>query len=171
MNLSIRQTDVSDKNIICALGITTFYEAYFEQDDSHDLANYVLESFGSARMKSELNDANSTFFIAELNGKAVGYAKLRENSMVDCLKNANAVELQRIYLLERAKRKRAGAALLNRCLEAARVKGYETLWLGVWELNSAALAFYEKAGFVKAGEVRFPYGKSVGTNCVMKIDL
>ncbi|HEX8639085.1 MAG TPA: GNAT family N-acetyltransferase [Pyrinomonadaceae bacterium] len=171
MNLSIRRADVTDKNIICALGVATFYEAYFEQDDSHDLANYVLESFGSERMEGELNDANSTFFIAELNGRAVGYAKLRENSAVDCLKSANGVELQRIYLLERAKGRGVGAALLNRCLEVARAKGYEMLWLGVWELNSAALAFYEKAGFVKAGEVLFPYGASVGTNCVMKIDL
>ena len=171
MLFSIRQADVSDKNIICALGITTFYEAYFEQDDSHDLANYVMESFSSERMKGELNDANSTFFIAELDGKAVGYAKLRENSEVDCLKNENAVELQRIYLLEREQRKGVGAALLNRCLEGARAKGYETLWLGVWELNAAALAFYEKEGFVKVGKVQFHYGESVGTNCVMKIDL
>lgn len=171
MNLSIRQANVSDKNIICALGMTTFYEAYFEQDDSCDLANYVLESFSSERIEDELNDANSTFFIAELNGRAVGYAKLRENSAVDCLENENAVELQRIYVLERAKGKGGGAALLNRCLEAARAKGYETLWLGVWERNSAALAFYEKTGFAKVGEVRFPYGESVGTNCVMKIKL
>ena len=171
MNLSILQANISDKNIICALGVTTFYEAYFEQDDSHDLANYALESFGQARIEAELNDANSTFFIAELNGKAVGYAKLRENSKADCLKNENAVELQRIYLLERVKGKGVGVALLKRCLKAARAKGYETLWLGVWELNSAALEFYEKAGFIKAGEVQFPYGTSVGTNCVMKIDL
>ena len=171
MNLSILQANISDKNIICALGVTTFYEAYFEQDDSHDLANYALESFGQARIEAELNDANSTFFIAELNGSAVGYAKLRENSEVDCLKNENAVELQRIYILERAQRKGVGARLLNRCLEAARAKGYETLWLGVWERNSAALRFYEKTGFVKVGEVRFPYGGTVGTNCVLKIEL
>ena len=171
MNLSIRRADVSDKNIICALGVTTFYEAYFEQDDSHDLANYVIESFGRARIEAELNDADLTFFIAELSGKAVGYAKLRENSAVDCLKNENVVELQRIYLLERAKRKGVGAALLNRCLAAARAKGYETLWLGVWERNSEALGFYEKAGFVKVGEVRFPYGETVGTNFVLKIEL
>ena len=171
MNLSIHQADISDLKIICALGITTFYEAYFEQDDSDDLASYVLDSFSQAQIKDELDDANSTFFIAELDDKAVGYAKLRENSEVDCLKKENAIELQRIYILERAKRKGVGVALLKRCLEAVQAKGYETLWLGVWELNSAALEFYEKAGFIKAGEVQFPYGTSVGTNCVMKIDL
>ena len=171
MNLSIRQADISDVKIVCALGVTTFYEAYFEQDDSLDLANYVLESFSRAQIEDELNNTDSTFFIAELNGKAVGYAKLRENSKVDCLENENAVELHRIYILERAKGKSVGGELMNRCFETARAKGYETLWLGVWEQNSSALKFYKKIGFVKAGELQFPYGKTVGTNYVLKIKL
>jgi ribosomal protein S18 acetylase RimI-like enzyme len=171
MNLSIRQADISDTNIICALGVTTFYEAYFEQDDSGDLANYVLESFSRAQIEAELNDTNSTFFIAELNGRAVGYAKLRESSTVDCLKNENAIELHRIYILERAKGRGVGGELLNRCFETARAKGYETIWLGVWEENSAAQKFYEKLGFMKVGELEFPYGETVGTNFVLKIKL
>lgn len=171
MNLSIRQANVSDVKIICALGVTTFYEAYFQQDDSGDLANYVLESFSQAQIEAEIIDTDSTFFIAELNGKAVGYAKLRENSTADCLKSENAVELHRIYILERAKGRGVGRELMNRCFEAARAKGYETLWLGVWEQNSAALKFYEKTGFVKVGELQFPYGKAVGTNYVLKIEL
>ncbi len=171
MKLSIRHADISDTNIICALGVTTFYEAYFELDESRDLANYVLESFGLAQIEAELNDTDSTFFIAESNGKAVGYAKLRENSTDDCLENENAIELHRIYILERAKGKGVGGELLNRCFETARAKGYETIWLGVWEENSAALKFYEKLGFVKVGELQFPYGETVGTNFVLKIKL
>ena len=171
MNLSIREADISDVKIICALGVTTFYEAYFEQDNSGDLANYLLESFSPAQIEAELSDTDSTFFIAELNGKAVGYAKLRENSAVDCLENENAVELHRIYILERAKGKGVGGALMNRCFETARAKGYETIWLGVWERNSAALGFYKKLGFVKVGELQFPYGETVGTNFVLKTEL
>ncbi len=151
--------------------MTTFYEAYFEQDESSDLANYVLESFSPAQIEDELYNTDSTFFIAELNGKAIGYAKLRENSTVDCLKNEKAVELHRIYILERVKGKGVGSKLLSRGFKTARAKGYKTLWLGVWEQNSAALKFYGKTGFVKVGELQFPYGKAVGTNYVMKIDL
>jgi ribosomal protein S18 acetylase RimI-like enzyme len=171
MNLSIRQADISDVKIICALGVTTFYEAYFEQDESSDLANYLLESFSPAQIENELTNKHSTFFIAELNRKAVGYAKLRENSAVDCLEKENAVELHRIYILERAKGKGVGGKLLNRCFETAREKGYETIWLGVWEQNSAALKFYKKIGFVKVDELQFPYGETVGTNFVLKIQL
>ena len=171
MLLSIRQADIYDANIICALGVTTFYEAYFELDESSDLANYVLESFSPAQIENELNDTNSTFFIAELNGKAVGYAKLRENSEVDCLNNENAVELHRIYILERAKGRGVGVGLMNRCFETARAKGYEMIWLGVWEQNISAIKFYEKLGFEKIGKIQFPYGETVGTNFVMKMRL
>ena len=171
MNISICQADISDVQIICALGVTTFYEAYFEYDDSRDLANYVLESFSRAQIESELNNRDSTFFIAELNGKAVGYAKLRENSKVDCLKSDDAIELQRIYILEKAKGKGVGDRLMKRCFTEARAKGFKKIWLGVWEKNLAAQEFYKKFGFVKVGELQFPYGDTVGTNFVLKMDL
>jgi ribosomal protein S18 acetylase RimI-like enzyme len=171
MNLSIREAGISDTKIICALGVTTFYEAYFEQDESSDLATYVLESFSQMQIGNELNNPDSTFFIAELNGKAVGYAKLRENSTVDSVENENAVELHRIYILEGVKGKGFGVKLLSRCFETARANGYETIWLGVWERNHLAIRFYQRIGFVKVGELQFPYGETVGTNYVMKMKL
>ena len=171
MNLSIRKADISDVRIICALGVTTFYEAYFEQDETHDLANYVTENFSLAQIESELNDRDSTFFIAEADARAVGYAKLRENSRVECLKGDETIELQRIYILEKAKGKGVGEALMKRCFETARAKNYKTIWLSVWEKNPAAQRFYEKFGFVKVGEHQFPYGNAIGTNFVLKMDL
>ena len=110
MNLSIRKAGISDLKIICALGITTFYEAYCLQDDSKDLANYVLESFSIEQIERELTDENSTFFVAEVDACAVGYAKLRENSPAECLESENTIEIQRIYILEKMKGKSVGDA-------------------------------------------------------------
>lgn len=171
MNLSIRKADISDLKIICALGITTFYEAYFAQDDSDDLANYILKSFSIEQINSELTDENSTFFIADADAGAVGYAKLRENSPAECLKGENTVEIQRIYILEKMKGKSVGDALMQKCFDEARRKNYESVWLGVWEQNLAAQKFYRKYGFEKVGELQFPYGETVGINYVLKLDL
>ena len=170
MNLSIRQADISDLKIICALGVTTFYEAYFETDEPHDLANYVTENFSLAQIESELNNRDSTFFIVEADARAVGYAKLHENSQVECLKD-DAIELQRIYILEKAKGKGVGEALMRRCFDAALAKNYTKIWLSVWEKNLAAQRFYGRFGFVKVGEHPFPYGETIGTNFVLKMDL
>lgn len=171
MNLSIRQADVSDFKVISALAITTFYEAYFEQDPSINLADYVTDSFSLKKVKYELEDENSTFFIAEMDKKAVGYAKLRENSEVDCVKNENSVELQRIYILDKVKGKNVGKMLMRRCFDEAKQKGFDTLWLGVWSQNFSAQKFYGKLGFEQIGEMQFEYGSNIETNFVLQISL
>ncbi|NUO82171.1 hypothetical protein HUU05_19035 [candidate division KSB1 bacterium] len=33
------------------------------------------------------------------------------------------------------------------------------MWLGVWERNAAAIAFYRKAGFVEVGTQTFQLGE------------
>ena len=171
MNLSIRKAGISDLKIICALGVTTFYEAYFEFDDSKDLANYVLEHFSVGQIKKELKDKNSTFFIAEIETSAVGYAKLRENAPAECLRSENTIEIQRVYILEKMKGKLVGDALMQKCFDEAKKKNYESVWLGVWKENRSAQKFYQKYGFEKVGELQFPYGDVIGTNYVLKLNL
>lgn len=171
MNISIRHADIADLKIVCALGAATFYEAYCLQDDSNDLATYVLENFSLEQIEMELTDANSMFLIAEVNACAIGYAKLRENSLAECLNGTNAVEIQRVYLLEKLRGKGVGKAIMERCFTEARRKNYEAVWLGVWERNLEARKFYQKYGFTKVGELTFPYGETVGINHVLKLDL
>ncbi len=171
MNLKIRRAQNSDFKLISALAITTFYEAYYEQDPSIDLAGYVVDSFSLENMSKDLKDPNSTFFIAEVDAKAVGYAKLRENSHADCITDEKAIELQRIYVLDGVKGKNVGKALMEKCFHTAREHGFQTLWLGVWWRNDAAQRFYERLGFERVGELEFEYGTGVEINYVLKIDL
>ena len=155
MSLEIRQATISDILIISAIGITTCYEAYFELDPSRDLAEYCVKFFSLEQIKAEFEDVNSTFLIAEFNNKAVGYAKLREGKKIECLKGANAIEVQRIYLLEKMKGRSFGRALIEKCCEIGREKGYETLWLGVWDKNIAAQKVLRKNRDEKSRHDRF----------------
>jgi ribosomal protein S18 acetylase RimI-like enzyme len=50
---------------------------------------------------------------------------------------------------------------------AARARGAETLWLGVWERNDRARAFYAKCGFTGAGEHIFLFGTDPQTDLVL----
>lgn len=169
--LIIRKADIDDLKLLSAISITTCYEAYFELDPSKDLAEYCDWAFNQRQMKTEIEDPNSTFLIAEFGGKTVGYAKLRENKFIKCLKDKNAIEVQRIYILEKMKGKHIGNALMNRCYEIAAEKGYETVWLGVWDKNTAAQKFYERIGMKKVGTTDFSDGKSSFINFVMAKDL
>lgn len=170
-DLSIRLAAIDDLKLLAALGMTTCFEAYFELDPSKDLADYCLRSFNEQQLKTEFENAGSTFLIAELNGRAVGYAKLREGKKIECMAGKNAIEVQRIYVLERVKGRRIGESLMNRCFEIGKEKGYESLWLGVWDKNVAAQKFYEKIGMTKAGWTDFSDGKTEFINMVFAKDI
>lgn len=168
---TVRNATVEDINILAALGTTTCYEAYFELDPSSDLADYCARIYSPDNIRCEFEDVNSTYFIAEIDDRAVGFAKLRENNRVECLGDAHAIELQRIYVLERVKGQNVGKVLLERCLQAAREKAYKTLWLGVWDKNLRAQRFYEKVGMKNVGTTGFNDGKNDFINFVYAIDV
>lgn len=52
-------------------------------------------------------------------------------------------------------------------LDAARELGGRTLWLGVWERNPRAMAFYRKCGFRDAGSHQFVVGTDSQTDRIM----
>jgi diamine N-acetyltransferase len=169
--VKIRRARLEDANLLAALGGTTNYETYFETDEPEDLAKYIADFFNPQAMKIELEDRNRTFFIAEINGKAVGYAELRTGQPAECVAGENTIELQRIYVLEKMTRHGVGKILLLTSLDEAKSRGFETLWLAVFELNTRAFEFYKRQGFAEIGETGFYYGEKRFKCFVMKIKL
>ena len=169
--MSIRRAAAEDARLVASLATVTFYEAYFEQDDPHDMADYLAETFPVEKIAAELADPSSHFFIAHRRGRAVGYAKMRDGDPHDSVTSPKPIELQRIYTVERVWGTGAGEALLRHCLEFARALGKDSVWLGVWEENPRAIAFYTKHGFERVGTLEFPYGDTVGINAVMQVYL
>ena len=169
--ISVRRSTPEDANLLASLATVSFYEAYFEQDDSHDLANYLVENFSPPVILADLSGSESIYLIAFRRGKAVGYAKLRDGEIHESIESLKAIELQRFYLIERVWGTGVGDVLLDRCFSEARELGKEVLWLGVWEENRRGNSFYEKRGFERVGTLTFPYGNSVGINAVMQIRL
>ena len=170
-HLKFRYATIDDLNLLSILSITTNYEAYFQLDPSRDLADYCLRMFNLEQVKSEFEDENSTFIIAELKGNAVGFAKLREGKKISCMGGKIAIEIQRIYLLEKMKGMNLGRELINHCFEIGKAKGYQAVWLGVWDQNIRAQNFYQKNGMKEVGEIDFSDGKNTFINLVMAKDL
>lgn len=169
--LSIRNATLADLHLISVIAITTHYEAYFELDPSHDLADYCVRCFNLETVKSELENSKLTFLIAEFGGKAVGFAQLREGKKIDCMEGKNAIEVQRIYIVEKMKGKKIGQSLIEQCTKIGREKGYETLWLGVWDENVAAQKFYQRIGMKNVGTTDFSDGKNKFINFVFAKDI
>jgi GNAT superfamily N-acetyltransferase len=77
----------------------------------------------------------------------------------------------RIYVEKDWLGKRVGRLLLERCLQEARGRGYGTIWLGVWEKNARAIAFYQKCGFTKCGTHVFRLGQDEQQDWIMQQSL
>ena len=60
-------------------------------------------------------------------------------------------------------------ALMAEVRSVARTLGARTLWLGVWEQNPRAIAFYEKCGFRVVGSHRFMLGNDEQNDLLMEL--
>lgn len=130
---------------------------------------YVREAFSPERMRVELEDRTNTFFLAFSTGAELpsGYAKLRSGTPDPSVTGPNPIELQRLYVDRAAIGHGVGAALMRASLETAESRGYETLWLGVWERNARAIGFYERWGFQSLGDHVFRLGSDDQTDLIM----
>jgi ribosomal protein S18 acetylase RimI-like enzyme len=56
-------------------------------------------------------------------------------------------------------------------MDYGRRNGYDVFWLGVWEHNTRALAFYRKWGFEVFGSHIFQLGEAQDTDLLMRKEL
>jgi ribosomal protein S18 acetylase RimI-like enzyme len=98
----------------------------------------------------------------------VGYARIRETPNPIFGESGPAIEIARIYAVQKSIGKGVGRALMQRCMELARQNNVTVIWLGVWEKNHKAIAFYTKWGFERFGEHVFMLGDDAQTDWLMK---
>lgn len=168
---SIRRATVTDAGLLAELGARTFYDTFAVDNTPEDMNAYLSSSFSPALQAAELADTSTIFLIAESDETAVGYAKLQSNAAPSCVAGATPIELCRLYVSRTVIGSGAGAALMQACVDEAKLRGYKTMWLGVWEHNRRAQKFYERWGFQIAGEQDFQLGSDAQTDWVMYRDI
>lgn len=167
--LRIRTADASDAAVLAAVGTRTFRDTFAAENAATDMEAYLAEAFSLDRIASELADPDNTFLLAltAMNGVA-GYAKLRTGTGEPSVSGLAPIELQRLYVDRSAIGGGFGAALMEACLATAQAGGFQTLWLGVWEHNARAIAFYQRWGFQQVGAHEFRLGQDVQTDLIMQ---
>ena len=166
--VTVRRGAAEDAALLAGLGAKTFRDAFAEFNTEEDMAAYLEGAFGPHLQAAELADPAGAFLIAESGGRAVGYARLRRGPAPGCVSDPGAVEIERLYVLQEWKGAGAAAALMGACLDRARADGFRTVWLGVWERNDRAVAFYRKWGFSVVGKKPFAVGSDVQDDYVME---
>lgn len=169
--ISIRYASLQDASLLADLGAKTFIQTYSESNPFENIDAYVKEFFSPKKQTTEISDSSNLFLIAEIEGRIFGYAQLSSGNQTPEITSKNPVELVRIYLLPEFIGKGLGSTLMNACLQEARSKNHDMIWLGVWEQNERAIAFYEKWGFKKIGTQQFTLGADIQTDWIMGLDL
>jgi len=116
----------------------------------------------------EVGAAENTFLLAYHEDQVAGYVKLRESKPPKSLGTKNALEIARLYALASMIGKGVGKALMQVSIDIANKRAKEVLWLGVWEHNPRAIAFYQKWGFEKFDEWSFLLGNDMQRDWLMR---
>jgi ribosomal protein S18 acetylase RimI-like enzyme len=171
MELLIRKINIDHLTQLQKIGKTTFAETFSELNAKEDLDKYLEESFSIEKLSAELNNSNSSFYFAEVEDNVVGYLKINFGASQTELKDNEAFEIERIYVLQAFHGKKIGQALYEKAISIAKEMKVNYLWLGVWEQNHRALQFYKKNGFVPFDTHIFKLGNDEQTDIMMKLVL
>jgi len=167
-SIIINTSSEKDLEILQNIGIQTFTETFAEDNTEEAMKKYLEESFNTEKIKSELNNPDSFFYIAWEEDNPVGYLKVNSGKAQTELQDETSLEIERIYVKKSHHGKKVGQLLYNQALETARHLNKSYLWLGVWEENLRALNFYRKNGFVEFDKHIFRLGEEEQTDLMMK---
>jgi len=167
-DIEIRIATVEDAERVSAFAARTFAETFAADNAAEDMALHLATTYTPELQRTELADRTMRTLVAERDGEMVAYAQLASHEAPGCVTGAAPIELARIYIDRAWHGHGIAQAMMRRAIEEAKQMGGETLWLGVWERNPRAIAFYRKMGFTDVGSHDFVLGRDVQTDRVMQ---
>jgi len=170
-NIKIRRVTNSDILDLQKIGRQTFFETFSAENKEENMKEYLESGFSKEKLKSEVEDEFSEVYFAELGNKVLGYLKVNFGNSQTEIKDREALEIERIYVLKEYHGKQVGQLLYNKALELAQLRNFKFVWLGVWEKNPRAIRFYKKNGFVEFDKHIFNLGGDLQTDIMMKLSL
>lgn len=169
--IEIKKAILSDLKIIQNISKQSFTETFAAINSPENMEKYLEESFNTTQLTSEISNPESPFYIAFWEKEPVGYLKLNfGNAQTESIKD-NAIEIQRIYVLQAFHGKKIGQILLDEAIKIAHQEAVEYIWLGVWEENHRAIQFYTKNGFITFDKHIFTLGNDQQTDLLMKLNI
>lgn len=170
--MTIRKCSESDLELLRTIGIETFTDTFAAQNTPENMAAYLTAAYEPEKLRAELATVGTSFYLlATADGTPAGYLKLNTGHAQTEDIAADALEVERIYIRRPYQKQGLGRYLLEFALETARRKNKQHLWLGVWEHNQNARAFYQKMGFRQVSSHVFVMGDDLQTDLILIKDL
>lgn len=162
---------IEDIKLLQEIGKRTFAETFSSDNSEEDMKKYLNDKFSIKALKTEFADKNVEFYFAKLERQIIGYLKINFGDAQTEIKDENAIEIERIYVLKEFHGKKVGQLLCNKAIQVATLRKVDYIWLGVWEENQKAIRFYKKNGFVEFSKHIFKLGNDEQTDIMMKLEI
>jgi ribosomal protein S18 acetylase RimI-like enzyme len=167
----IRRATLADAASLAEFAERTFRDTFGADNTPEDLALHLAECFGLEQQSRELRDSAMTTLVATEAGEIVAYAQLRQGAPPSCVTGTAPIEIQRFYVATEWKGRGLAQTLMAEAFTVARAAGAATVWLGVWERNPRAIAFYGKFGYSDVGAHTFMLGTDRQTDRILAMSL
>ncbi len=168
MNGVIKDATDADAALLSEFGARTFYESFGADNTPEDMQSHLDSAFSAQKQLAEIRNPDiETLIHTSPDGRWAGFAQLRAGQRSSGVPEQGSIELWRFYVDKAWHGHGVAAALMDAAKQRARRRGATTLWLGVWERNARAQAFYRKHGFAKVGSQVFVVGSDPQTDDVL----
>jgi ribosomal protein S18 acetylase RimI-like enzyme len=171
VDLGFRQCKGTDIDQLLAISKSTFINAFEKDNEPDDFKAYISSAFNEKVLLTQLKNPDSFFYFVYLDRQVIGYVKLNQKQAQTELRAADAMELERIYVLESFQGRGYGLRILRKVQEIALSSQKRFVWLGVWKKNENAIRFYQRHGFTKFGTHPYYIGTDEQTDWLMRCDL
>jgi diamine N-acetyltransferase len=167
MTITIKKCTLEDSRKLQEISYETFNETFKHQNSPENMNAYLEGAFNLTQLEKELSNISSQFFFVYFNHEVAGYLKVNTGDSQSEDMGDETLEIERIYIKNQFQKHGLGKYLLNKAMEVAMEGNKKKIWLGVWEKNENAIAFYKKMGFVQTGAHSFYMGDEEQIDFIM----
>lgn len=164
--MTVRRATTADAATLSSFGRRVYHDTFAGANDPDDLADYLDHAYTEERQHAEILDPAMDTLLLDRDGGLAAFAQLRPGTK-DGVSGPHPIELWRFYVDPAWHGRGVAAELMAAAEDAARARGAQTVWLGVWERNTRAQAFYRKHGFTVAGSHIFWMGSDPQRDLIM----
>lgn len=167
-NLRIRAASAGDAAALARLAEQTFRDTFDASNSAENMRRHCEATYGEALQLAEIRSPEMESWLVEDEGRLVAYAQLRRGGAPAAISARQPIEIQRFYVQADAHGQGVARSLMEHLLARAGQLAADVLWLGVWERNPRAIAFYRKWGFEVVGEHVFLLGDDPQRDLLMR---
>ncbi|MDO6390331.1 GNAT family N-acetyltransferase [Pontibacter sp. BT731] len=134
---------------------------------------YLNRCFSEEALRDDLANPNASYFMIQYQDEPVGFMKYNKDKALEGYTDAECLELERLYLVDRASGMGIGKWAVDFTVQYALESGKRVVWLKAMD-SSRSVDFYEQNGFVRWGtdELDFEQMKEIYRGMViMKRDI